>query len=279
MLIKAVRTRWAVLLFGLIGTLALFGILIPVNGWDWIHVFRPACLAVISGQSPYSVGDFYSPPWVLVPLLPLTLLPERWGAFILAVVNFLAFVLALERWKINRWLILPFLLAFGALANSLNGNLEGLIALGMTLPAPWGLFFALAKPQVGAALAVFWVAEAWQKGGIRQAGRIVLPVSIVIGLSFLWLGNWVKVLMNAPSVWWNASIFPYGIPVGLGWLALAFWKRDARYAVPASPFFAPYLTGHSWAFAWLGAFLLISDFLKERNLFTTLSVCKKDKSP
>lgn len=74
------------------------------------------------------------------------------------------------------------------------------------------------------------------------------PAFAAFGLAFL-TGNYQT--PDVSSMWWNASIFPYGFPVGLALAVVAVWRDDVRFALAAGPFLSPYLSIHGWLFALL----------------------------
>jgi flagellar biosynthesis protein FliQ len=224
----------------------------PGIGVDWRGVYQPASLALLDGKSPYGITalPFVNPPWVLVPLLPVAIFPPAWGSAIMLVLNIGAYVFVAMRLGMKVWMVVPFI--FMTMNNNTNGNIDGLVALGFLLPAQVGLFFVLVKPQIGIAVAMFWAVEAWRVGGAREVARTFVPVILAYCLSFLLFGFWMADMGKMLHVGWNTSIFAYGVPVGAALMALALWKRDIRFAIAASPFFAPYLTGHSWAVVGLG---------------------------
>ena len=224
----------------------------PSVGVDWKGSFRPAAQLLLQGENPYKEQGFYNPPWVLLPLLPVALLPPAFGSAIMFVLNLFAYLFVIHKLKTNPILITFFVFYSGMFYVSQNGNIEGILALGFILPPQIGLFFLLAKPQFGIAVAAYWGIQALREGGIKQAVETFLPVTIAYLLSFSIFGLWITKSPYLTDVWWNASIFPYGIPVGFGLLGLSIWKKEIRFAIAASPFFAPYLTGHTWAVVWLG---------------------------
>lgn len=224
----------------------------PQVGVDWKLTFRRASLKLLMGESPYQIAAFFNPPWTLLPLLPIALLSPALGSAVMYVLNLFAYLFVAFKLKTNLWRIVIFVLFSGMIINSTNGNIEGILSLGFILPPPIGLFFVLAKPQMGIAVAVFWAVESWRTGGIEKTIRIFLPVTAGFIISFIIFGAYIKDTAQLTYVWWNSSIFPKGIPVGLLLLALASWKREIIFAIAASPFFAPYLTAHTWAVVWLG---------------------------
>lgn len=226
-------------------------------GTDWKGTFRDACLAILSGRSPYLITSFHNPAWVLLPLLPIALFSPALGSAVMFVLNIFSYLFVISKLKTNLLLMFLFLISSGMIVNSIYGNLDGLVALGFILPPQIGLFFVLAKPQVGLAAAVFWLFESWRKGGIKMVIKVFLPVTSAFILSIMIFGPWFIKSANVIQAGWNVSIWPNGIPFGLLFLGLAVWKRDIRFAIAASPFFAPYLAVHSWAIVWLGLTALI----------------------
>jgi hypothetical protein len=261
-LVKNAIAVMAIVLLFLVGTYFVYTFL-PVHvdwqgqgiaqvGVDWKSAFRRACLELLGGKSPYNISLFYNPPWTLLPFLPIALLSPALGSAVMYVLNLLAYSFVVLRLKMNFWLIIPFTILSGIMLNSQFGNIEGILALGFILPPQVGLFFVLAKPQMGAAVAVFWLIEALRDGGGRKALKIFSPVIGAYLLSFLIFGFWIGNSMRVTNVAWNSSIWPWGILIGLILTALAIWKRELKFAIAASPFFTPYLVLHTWAVVWLG---------------------------
>lgn len=231
----------------------------PRIGIDWKMTFRPACWALLTGHNPYALGGFFNAPWVLLPLVPIALLSPALGTSLLCALNLIAFLFVAWRLQIPAWLAVPFVLFAGPLQGAANGNIEGLIALGLFLP-PWiGLFAMLAKPQIGIAVAGFWIIERWRSDGWRGCTRLLAPVTLALIGSFLVFGFWPAAAPDLRTAWWNASLWPWGIPIGATLSLFAVWRRNMRWAIGASPFLAPYLTGHTWAFAWLGGLLVVGE--------------------
>lgn len=235
----------------------------PQVGVDWKGAFQPAALKLLMGESPYQITSFFNPPWVLFPLLPIALLSPALGSAVMYVLNLFSYLFVTMKLKTNFWLIIIFLFFSKMLLNSINGNIEGLLAIGFVLPPQIGLFFILAKPQMGVAVAVFWAIESYRTGGLKETIRIFLPVGLAYIITFMIFGFYIGNSMQLADVWWNSSIFPRGIPIGVILLGIAVWKREIKFAIAASPFFVTYLTPHTWAVVWLG---LLSIFPQKFNL-------------
>jgi hypothetical protein len=215
-------------------------------GDDWHHTFRPVALNLISGRSPYVYETFYNPPWAVVPLVPLALLPENVGRALLLLISLVVFAFTAIRLGARPVALVFFLLSPPVMQSLLTGNIDAMVALGFVLPPPIGLFFILIKPQIGGAVALYWLIESWRKNGPREVIRVFGPVTIGLAVSFLVCGLWPFHFGHAVGSSWNASLWPISIPVGLALLTAAVHRRRMSYAMGASPCLSPYLALQSW---------------------------------
>jgi len=219
-------------------------------GVDWYWVLRPACLALLQGQSPFdAVERFGFAPWALLPLTPLALLPDQYGRAIWFVSSFLVFAYAI--WKLGATPIatMAFLFSPPVIHSLYNANLDCLPLLGFTLPPAIGLFFISVKPQMGSVVALFWLVETWRTGGFWRVVRVFAPFGLVFLVSLLLFGFWPAHFreIQVDSQGWNASLWPMSIPLGLALAAFAFWRREIRFAMAASPCLSPYVLLHAWS--------------------------------
>jgi hypothetical protein len=129
---------------------------------------------------------------------------------------------------------------------ALNANIDWLPVLGFVLPPRLGLFFVIIKPQVGWVLVLFWLVEAWRAGSWWQVVRTFLPVSVAVLLSFVLYGFWPMRFLAPIGFWWNASLWPASIPVGLALVVAAVRLRKKELAMAAAPCLSPYVLLHSW---------------------------------
>src|SRR5689334_13486496 len=202
---------------------------------DWIENYRPAALAVWQGASPYAIHHFFAAPWTLIPIIPLALLPYAMGRWCLFVVGLCTFAYLAYRLGARPLTLAFFLLSYPVLADLSNGNIEWLAMLGFVLPPQIGLIFVLIKPQIGIGIAIYWLIEAYQQGGTLQAVRISLPLIIVTLLSFLIFGFWplhfldtlamARKIETNNSIYYNASLWPFGLMIGLGLLGISLIKK------------------------------------------------------
>lgn len=250
--------QWGVVVVVLAGLIAGMTFVLP-QAVDFHNYFRPAALGVWQGRSPYDNPGFFNAPWAILPILPIALLPETVGRAILAVAAFLTYAYTAYRLGGRPLAVVFFLLSPTVVQDLLNGNLDWLTMLGFVLPRPVGLFFLAVKPQIGAVVGLFWLVEAWREGGWRRVARDFSPFVGALALSFVIFGLWPLRFQANLTMWWNASLWPMSIPVGLALLTAALRKRSQRLAMAAAPCLSPYLLLHSW-----GAVLLaIVDRLPE----------------
>ena len=221
---------------------------------DWGISYRPATLDLIAGKSPYGVLPFFNPPWVLLPLIPFAVLPFRLGVAALFTANFIVFVYICHRVGARLKTTLAFMCSFPVMFCLLFGQIDGLIMLGLFLPRSIGLIFLLSKPQIGAAVAVFWAIEEWRSGGWKPVVRMFIPVAALYLISFAIYGLWPLTSNPAKLIELahNTSIWPLSLSIGLPLLIYAIRRRKQEAAEMSAPFFSPYVTPSSWSMALLG---------------------------
>jgi len=236
--------------------LALFGLgwvvyaFLPF-GYDWEHFFRPAALELLHGRSPYIPG-FYNPPWLLIPLIPLAILPVRLGYAILVVLAVGSIGYTAYRLGAKPLTMLLILISYPMLFCIYQGQVDWIIPLGFIMP-PWlGLFFVLAKPQLGIGLALFWLVGAWRMGGLPAVFRRFLPIGIAFLLSFLIYGLYLIPAGDVVGQSWDTGLFPMAIPFGIVLMIISIRSERANLAIMAGPLLAPYVAGYSWAVPAMG---------------------------
>jgi len=215
-------------------------------GVDWHLAFRPAAQEILRGHSPYNISGFFNPPWTLIPLMPLALLPESLGRAFFLLMNLMIFVYVAYRLGASATTMLFFLLSPPVLHSLLNGNIDAFVVLGFVLPPPVGLFFLSIKPQIGAGVALFWFVEAWRTGKLSGVLKTFAPVTIAWLASFLLYGWWIGGWGQEVDLWWNASMWPLSIPLGLVLLVASIRKRRKEFAMAAAPCLSPYVLLHAW---------------------------------
>jgi hypothetical protein len=228
------------------------GIVLPF-GVDWHLHFRPAARAVIEGRSPYSVYGFYNPPWALLPLLPLALLPEWAGRGCLIVLSIASYFTIAVKSQARPSSLAAFLLAPPILLGIKLGNLDWMPLLGLLMAPRFGIILVIIKPQVGAAVAVYWIINAYRNGGWKALFNLLLPLTLITLSTILIYGFWPVHMLAVRSEMqqYSLSLFPLSIPIGLFLLLAALRKQNVTLAVPASQCLSPHVIWHTWGVAML----------------------------
>ena len=239
------NARVLLLILMLLATLPMLYAWLPL-GDDWPTFFRPATLMLLRGQSPYSVGiGFYNPPWALLPLVPMALLPFQWGRLVLFFVSLAAFAYGARKLTSQPISILLFMTSTPVVFCLNGGNIDWLLMLAFVTPAPFALMLAAIKPQIGIGIAFYWLIESWRLGGIRLMIKNFTPVGLLLIASFLLYGFYPLSFGQLNHVIWNASPFPYLIPLGVFFLVSVLRSQEDNPLMAAGLFFSPYFSIHS----------------------------------
>jgi hypothetical protein len=231
----------------------------PLLGIDWHETFYPALYKVVNGGNPYSVPTFRNAPWTILLLLPFALFSKDVGGILFFMASLAGYAWVAYRLRARPIAFVAFLISPPVFYGLRMLNVDVLVLIGFVLPAPIGLFFVLIKPQMGVAMALYWLAEAWRDGGVKSVLRTFSPVGISLVLSFIIFGNWIAGRQSDLLVsFWNASLWPWSLPIGLVLVALSIRDQRSDFSMAASPFLSPYLAYHSWASVLVG--LLKYDF-------------------
>lgn len=241
----------AAVVFGYVAYFKLWG-----GGWatDWAEVFYPAAQLLASGKNPYpAVPKLHNPIWTLIPLIPFTWFQPAVSAWAYFAFSLLAYGFTGYRLGARPIALSAFLLSAPVLHSLQLGNVDILVVLGFALPAPIGLFFVLVKPQIGVGMAIYWLVEAWKRGGVRKVVQTFAPAALALAASIALFGNsLVRSSDDVVSSGWNASLWPYSIPLGIALLYLALKYAKRGMAISASPFLSPYVAFNSWQVALAG---------------------------
>jgi hypothetical protein len=245
------RMKWIAVLLALIAVVVIVLLLsrtLP-SAIDWDETFYPVGRAVITGHSPYTVHGFYNPVWALIPIVPLAVFPSNISRAIYLMISFLAFGWAAYRLGARPLALGAFMASPPVIHCLLNANLDWMPLVGCVIEPRWGLFLVLVKPQMGIAMALFWMVEAWRDGGLRRVIHVFWPVTSAFALTLVVWGRWFPTMNDMRAYWWNASLWPASIPVGLALLVAALRTRRKEPAMAAGPCLSPYLLLHSWSMA------------------------------
>lgn len=227
-------------LLGMLGPVALFALAAwwlvwaspPPPQFDYDTCFAPGVRLVLHGASPYEGGCFYNPPWTAALLAPFVLLGDAGQTVMVGL------ALLLTGWAFRRmgasWLCTLLVLLTPAIAwMRINGQIEWLVYASVLLPPRWGVLLAAIKPQIGGGLIVFWTWQAWRRGRLEGVVRLLAPLGVAFALSVLIYGAWFAETPNLHGVWWDDSVWPWGIPAGVVLLGLALMASEIRLALAA----------------------------------------------
>ena len=232
----------------------------PLLGIDWHETFYPAIQKVISGDNPYDVPTFRNAPWLLLILLPFSIFSENVSGVLYFMASLAGYAWVAYRLKARPLSFAIFLFSPPVIYGLRMLNVDIFVLIGFVLPAPVGLFFVLVKPQMGIVMVLYWLVESWREGGIKKVFWTFSPVTLSLILSFFIFGNWIVGRQSdLLDSFWNASLWPWAIPIGLVLAALSLRDRRIDYGMAASPFLSPYLAYHSWASVLVG--LLQNEFI------------------
>jgi|GEM_PF-1677360 len=220
---------------------------LPFEALDW-NVFRAA---LADPWRAYQYPGFFNPPWTIWILAPLTRLPYSTG--LLRLLTLVVFALLV--WKRGgdwRHLLLVFT-SVPLLYQVANLNIEWIPALAFLVGQRGiGLALLLVKPQSGLLAALAWLRETPAASGasaVRAGWILLLPTLLLLAISFLLYGGWpLQVFENARSLNgsgvitmdWNASLFPWTVPLGLWWMFRAWKTADEFLGVSATLALSPY---------------------------------------
>lgn len=239
------RILFILILAVLLGVAVYFASFLPSA--DWYVTFDPAARGVFSGRSPYEQPVFLNPPWAVLLLFPFVIFPPTIAHGLFFVVSALALIYLAWKLHASPLTMAALMLSPTAVGALLVSNLDAFVYLGMLLPPVSGLFLLLIKPQIGGAVAIYYLIETWRKSRFSDVVRTFSPVTIAYLVSALLFPIFIERIINKPSTdVWNRSLFPYAVPVGLFFLWLAVRRRNAYFALAATPFLTPYLTFFSY---------------------------------
>ena len=183
-----------------------------VEASDWKLFFQPAGRSL---HAPYSTGGIYNPPWLIAMIAPLTWLPTKIGAAMLASLTLTVLIGYVKTWP----KIVALLLSAPVLATVCNGQVDIIPLLGLIGPTWCSLPLIAVKPQ-----GVFLAA-------LKRLDKTSIAFMLtILAVSFLVWGMWPAEIANMPQTSHSRSLFPWTLPITLGILAWLRSKPESRYA-------------------------------------------------
>jgi hypothetical protein len=165
-----------------------------VAGWDF-SVLWAAGNAILEGQSPYDVANFFYPLPFAYFLAILALLPQQVSLLLWLALNIGLLILAFRR---EFWKWLPYAPFLHLLSSGQMGFLFWSLERGMSSTWRTPIFAALItlKPQA-AIILLPWHILGWLRFDRKTALRFLLATGIIWGLPLTWSPEW-------PIEWWNS---------------------------------------------------------------------------
>jgi len=241
---------------------------------DWYGTYDPVGRGLFEGHSPYEHPLYVNPPWAVVLLIPFVLFPPALARGLVLIGSVAALIYILFRLRAPRLAAIALLLSPTAIGSLLAANLDAFVLLGAFLPPAWGLLILMIKPQIGSGAAFYHLAESLRADRkIFTAIRTLAPLGIAYLLGGLLFPIWIERMIHKPENVWNRSLFPYGIPLGVLLLGLALRKRNAFFALAATPFFSPYITFYTYLVTQIGLLHKdVEDFVRRDRLHIFLCI-------
>lgn len=228
---------------------------------DW-EVFRAACLALIAGQNPYSVGEgemlFFNPIWTLFPLIPLALLPHYVGLLANGLVTWISLLFVSRHLKLTIWEFFFIAICPMVLQSIIYGNVEWIPLLGVLFPAPIAMIFYSTKPQATIGLILLTLLLEWDHARWKGVLLAIIPTLLLAAVTTVVYGLPPVPGPNNPG---QHSLFPYSLLVGIPALVISLMRRDQRLSLLVGPFVSPYVTFHGYLpalFAFRGKWMALA---------------------
>lgn len=228
---------------------------------DW-DVLRAACLALISGQNPYTVGEgemlFFNPVWTLIPLIPLALLPHYVGLLVNGLVTWISLLFVSRRLELTIWEYFLIAICPMALQSIVYGNIEWIPLLGVLFPAPVALIFYATKPQATIGIILLTLLIEWDH---KRWKGVLVAIAPTLVLAILTTALYGLPPVPGPHNPGQHSLFPFSLLAGIPALILALKRRDQRLSLFVGPFVSPYVTFHGYLpalFAFRGKWMALA---------------------
>jgi hypothetical protein len=183
---------------------------------DWDTVFYQ-----VSPIRPYDHPRFNNPPWVLPILLPFRLLPQHAAGAAWVTLSILAIACCARRVGADTLgLILIFTCPFFWFYITL-GQLDVLLLIGLLARPPFDVLLLAIKPHVLGTAVLFRLRAYRARDAACLLAAVVLSLVIWPGWPLDMVRNWQTGVYHPLSL----DIFPYGLPIGVFFLAWA-WRRN-----------------------------------------------------
>jgi len=256
-LVSTDRFRFAVVMGFALAIGIVSWIVMPKGGLDMRDDILPS---LWNWRAPWEEGTPLFP-WATLILMPLRFFSPRDATAIVNGVSVALIALLIKRFDGNVLFTIPVMLSPIGYRLFTTGQTDAIILASIFLPAGFDLLLFW-KPQVIAH--AFWV-----RGLAQPKIYLVSGVALFIFSWLLW-GFWLEDIWKFGQTqlidgWWNFSLWPYSVPIGLLAVYLSLKRKDVGYGIIASPLLFPYVNGPSYigllavvAVKWPKFFLLCS---------------------
>lgn len=235
---KADKARFAVIAGFSLAIGMVSWMLLPNGGLDMREDILPS---LWNWRYPWEEGMPLFP-WAILVLMPLRILSPQGATALINGLSTLLVALLIKRFGGDILFTIPIMLSPIGYRLLTTGQTDAIVAAAILLPAGFDLLLFW-KPQV--LLHIFWIRVFEHPKTYFISGIALLAASFVVW--GFWLEDvWEFGRTQLIDGWWNFSLWPYGIPVGLLMIYLSFKKKDAGYGLIASPLLFPYVNGPSY---------------------------------
>lgn len=212
---------------------------------DWDGFFLPATLTMLRGGNPFEVYGYFSPPWLLVGLVPFAVMPYDLGRMLMLACSVVSLALVARFMGASILATIAVILSPLAFTSIAWGNVEWIALLGLLFPPSLGIVFLSVKPQMTFCVIIFLLIETWRERGAKQVLFAIAPTAILFAFSIALYGLY-------PLKWFeyqagfNLSFYPYTLPVGICLMIQTIRTRKIGYALAASPLFFATFSMQAW---------------------------------
>jgi len=221
-----IKRYWLAVWFGVISTMRMSVLVTGPPGFD-AQLYLKATRAWLAGTDPWvfiGVQRFAAPPPTLIPLAPITILPEEVGIALLIVLAIVGAIATVRLLHLPWWWILfpPFVDA------AWNGNPQNLLVpLVLVGAGPIAAFLKIyAIVPIGLTLR-------WRALLVTGALLVLTAPLLPWGSYITQFGDLSSALAQQSQGGMSATAIPWLIPIGLAALVFAGRERAAWLAVPA----------------------------------------------
>jgi hypothetical protein len=242
----------------LVGMLTRF--IIPNGGRDMLHDILPS---LHNWRHPWEEGTPLMP-WSVILLSPPRFASPLFATVLMNMASIMLTAMMIRKWGGNILMTIPLFISPIGFWLFTTGQTDALVLAGFVLlPEGYDLLFFW-KPQV--ILHAYWVRV------LRKPMVYIVWGGLLAIVSLLIWGNWPLAIYEFGrdkliEGWWNRSLWPYSIPVGLVLLYFSIKKKDESLGIVASPLLSPYVNGPSY----LGLAAVIA--ARRPRLFLLLYAC------